>query len=110
MGRDRSLDASWTPSVKGGCMISRTRTRLLFAILAVAFAATAGVAFAAVGDLTAQGCIDDNDTGADACAGSTDGMGGAQAVATSPDGRSVYVGSFSDDAVVRFDRDPASGV
>lgn len=70
---------------------------------------SAGAAFAATGDLTPQGCIDDNDTGPDSCAQATDGLEGARAVVVSPDGRSVYAASQFDDAVVRFDRDPATG-
>jgi 6-phosphogluconolactonase (cycloisomerase 2 family) len=66
-------------------------------------------AFAAIGDLVPQGCIDDNDTGPDACATSVDGLGGGAAPAVSPDGRSVYAVSFTDDSIVRFDRDPATG-
>lgn len=61
------------------------------------------------GRIAAQGCIDDNDSGADACSQSTDGLDGARAVAVSPDGESVYAGSQIDDAIVRFDRDPSSG-
>ena len=53
--------------------------------------------------------MDDNDTGPDTCAESTDGLSGARGLAVSPDGKSVYVGSQSDDAVVRFDRDPVTG-
>ena len=64
---------------------------------------------AAGGALTPQGCVDDNDTGADACAQTTDGLDEAQSVAVSPDGRSVYVAAQVDDAIVRFDRDPATG-
>ncbi|MGH2677362.1 MAG: lactonase family protein [Actinomycetota bacterium] len=62
-----------------------------------------------VGTLTPQGCVDDNDTGLDTCAQSTNGLGDAVAVAVSPDGRSVYVASSDDDAIVRFDRDPNTG-
>ena len=58
------------------------------------------------GALTPAGCIDDNDTGADACAGSADGLDGASSVAVSADGRSAYAASSSDDAIVRFDREP----
>ncbi len=90
-------------------MTSLTRTRLLFAAFAVTFATVAGVAFAAIGDLTPQGCIDDNDSPADTCATSVDGLGGGGSPAVSADGRSVYAVSFFDDAIVRFDRDPATG-
>ena len=59
---------------------------------------------AAGGALTPVSCIDDNDTGVDPCAGSTDGLNDAAAVAVTADGKSVYVASFMDDAIVRFDR------
>lgn len=41
--------------------------------------------------------------------GGVDGLGGAKAVALSPDGLNVYVAGASDDAIVVFKRDPASG-
>jgi DNA-binding beta-propeller fold protein YncE len=37
-------------------------------------------------------------------------LSGAESVAVSPDGRSVYVASVNDDAVAAFAREPASGV
>jgi 6-phosphogluconolactonase (cycloisomerase 2 family) len=61
------------------------------------------------GALTPAGCIDDNDFGADTCAASTDGLGGATATITTLDNRSLYAVSFGDDAIVRFIRDPATG-
>jgi 6-phosphogluconolactonase (cycloisomerase 2 family) len=61
------------------------------------------------GRLTPQGCIDDQDSGADSCSQTAVGLDGARTVVVSPDGDSVYVGSQIDDAVVRFDRVPASG-
>jgi 6-phosphogluconolactonase (cycloisomerase 2 family) len=61
------------------------------------------------GDLTPGGCVDDNDTGADACAQATNGLDGARGIAASPDGTSVYAVSGPDDALVRFSRDPQSG-
>jgi fibronectin-binding autotransporter adhesin len=57
------------------------------------------------GALTPAGCVDDNDTGADTCARSTDGLDGANSVAVSADGRSVYAASWFDDAIVRFRRE-----
>lgn len=42
-------------------------------------------------------------------AGGVDGLAFAQAVAVSPDGLAVFAGGGSDDALVQFDRDPASG-
>lgn len=61
------------------------------------------------GTLTPQGCIDDNDSGADDCSAATDGLDGARSVVVSPDGESVYAASGPDDAVVRFTRDPQNG-
>jgi sugar lactone lactonase YvrE len=78
-------------------------------VVALASLAIAAAAFAAVGDLGPKGCIDDNDTGPDTCFKSTDGLNGARAVAMSPDGKSVYVVSTAAGAIVRFDRDPATG-
>ena len=60
------------------------------------------------GALTGAGCI--ADTGDIAGCGTTQqGLDGAQDVAVSPDGKSVYVSSFSDDAIVRFDRNTTTG-
>ena len=61
------------------------------------------------GRISPQGCIDDADSGVDACSQTADGLDGARSVVVSPDGDSVYVGSQVADAVVRFDRVPASG-
>src|SRR6266511_2194548 len=60
------------------------------------------------GALTGQGCI--ADVGKADCGLITQqGLDGANGVAASPDGRSVYVASIQDRAVVRFDRDTATG-
>ena len=61
------------------------------------------------GALTPQGCVDDNDSGADDCAQATNGLDGARSIAISPEGDSVYVASGPDDALVRFSRDPQTG-
>jgi 6-phosphogluconolactonase (cycloisomerase 2 family) len=61
------------------------------------------------GALTPGGCVDDNDTGADGCAVSADGLKAAIAVAVSPDGKSVYVAGQGDDALVLFNRDSQTG-
>src|SRR5206468_10651005 len=61
------------------------------------------------GVIVPKGCIQDNDTGTDACAKATNGLEGARSVAVSPHGTSVYVGSSGDDAVVHFQRDTTSG-
>ena len=54
----------------------------------------------------AAGCV--SETGAGPCANGH-GLFGAQAVAVSPDGTSVYVAASSSDAVARFDRDTTTG-
>jgi DNA-binding beta-propeller fold protein YncE len=90
----------------------RRRTALVagvVSIAAVAALAFAPAALGAVGDLTPLGCIDDEDTGADVCATSGDGLDGAQAVAVSPDGKSVYVVSDGDEAISRFRRSVSTG-
>jgi 6-phosphogluconolactonase (cycloisomerase 2 family) len=61
------------------------------------------------GELTPHGCIDDNDSGADACAQSTNGLDMGHSVTVSPDGRSVYAVGVGDSALVTFDRDAATG-
>ena len=60
---------------------------------------------AADGTLTAQGCVADVGDVA-GCGTVAQGLGGAFAVAVSPDGASVYAVSSADDAIVRFDRAP----
>ncbi len=69
----------------------------------------AAVAFGAVGDLTPLGCIDDPDSGADTCPTSGDGLDRAEAIATSPDGKSVYAVSSDDEAIARFSRNTTTG-
>lgn len=61
------------------------------------------------GALTPLGCVDDNDTGADSCAQSVDGLDIAESFVISPDGRSLYAPGLGDDAIATFNRDPASG-
>ena len=61
------------------------------------------------GSLTPQGCVDDDDSGADTCSQASDGLDGAFGATVSPDGLSVYVAALDDDAVVRLDRNPGSG-
>lgn len=85
----------------------------VYATAGIAFADMAVVSFSrnpATGALTPLGCIDDVDVGPDACAQSTVGLDGASGIAVSPDGASVYVVSETDNALVRFARDPATGV
>ena len=64
---------------------------------------------AATGALTPKGCVDDNDTGTDNCGPSTNGLARVNTLAISPDGKSVYAASETDDAIVRFKRDRRSG-
>ena len=61
------------------------------------------------GELTPRGCVDDDDTGVDGCAQSTDGLNAVADLVLSRDGSSLYAISISDSAIVRFDRDPESG-
>ena len=70
----------------------------------------------AVGDLTYLGCIS-GETESSGCAqtdgaqpgGEYSGLDYLLSVATSSDGKSVYVASRYDSAVARFDRDPGTG-
>jgi DNA-binding beta-propeller fold protein YncE len=68
---------------------------------------TAG-ALAVTGDLTqpagTAGCISETGTGGTCADGH--GLDGAGGVAVSPNGKTVYVASFTSDAVVRFNRAP----
>lgn len=57
------------------------------------------------GALSPAGCVSDSDSGDPGCGQSTDGLDDPAAVTVSPDGESVYATSFTDDAIVRFDRD-----
>ena len=64
-----------------------------------------GAALASTGALTYKGCI--ANAGFLRCtARAHDSLQGARGVAVSPDGTSVYVASFFDDAITRFDRSP----
>ena len=61
------------------------------------------------GALSAAGCVDDHDSGADACEGSVAGLDGAFSLSVSADGLSVYVAALDDDAVVTFARGADDG-
>jgi 6-phosphogluconolactonase (cycloisomerase 2 family) len=61
------------------------------------------------GALTPMGCIDDNDSGADSCAQSTDGLDGGYVFRLSPDDRFLYVAAALDDAVTIFRRNTRTG-
>jgi len=81
----------------------------LLASVAAALLVPAG-APAATGDLTFAQCFDDDDTNLEGakCAGAP-GLDQASSVATSSDGKSVYVASFSNHAIVRFNRNTTTG-
>jgi DNA-binding beta-propeller fold protein YncE len=86
-------------------------TRFLPPSLALAALILLVVAIPALGSggaaLTYQECFNANGGG---CASiSNPGLGDADAIAVSPDGKSVYVASDSDSAIVRFDRDASTG-
>lgn len=68
----------------------------------------AASARATVGALTPQGCFADLGSTL-GCGATQQGLDGARGVAMSPNGRTVYVASSVDNAVVWFDRDPATG-
>src|SRR5688572_7357919 len=81
------------------------RIRLAVACAALGAALAVATAFAATGDLTPKGCLDDQPPGGpDNCTDSSLGLNGATGVVVSPDGKSVYASSDLDEAVVRFDR------
>lgn len=81
------------------------------AILAVAaFTWLAATALAASGDLTPLGCIYDADNADNPCFGFARALDGADGVAVSPDGTSVYVVSYDDDAIVQFRRDSSGSL
>lgn len=78
-------------------------------VAAIAAAACApSAAGAAVGDLAAVGCIVDSH-GRETCAQKAPGLDKPLELALSPDGTSAYAASQLSDAVVRFNRDPATG-
>ena len=64
---------------------------------------------AADGTLTPAGCIDDDETGPENCAAVANGMENPTALAISPNGRTVYVATSLDNAVMPFSRDPITG-
>lgn len=97
-------------------LLVRSRSQNLGRILFAAFTSAAVAlvfasgASAATGSLTDLGCFEDvESSGSVPCAGSQQGLLGANDVAVSPDGKSVYVVGYYDDAIVRFDRNPATG-
>jgi DNA-binding beta-propeller fold protein YncE len=89
------------------------RAGLFLAVLAPTLGPSAVDADArALHALGFRACIED--VGLDACGAGTaneaPGLNGARAVAVSPDGRSVYVVSSTDDSVSRFDRAPSGAL
>jgi DNA-binding beta-propeller fold protein YncE len=58
----------------------------------------------ATGALTFQQCVDDNDTGGEAACPGVDGLEDARSLAVAPDGSALYLVSFTDSALVRFNR------
>jgi 6-phosphogluconolactonase (cycloisomerase 2 family) len=61
------------------------------------------------GALTHLGCVDDNDTGPDNCAQTTDGLSNASEIAITEDGRWLYVAGLKDDAIAIFARNRRTG-
>jgi DNA-binding beta-propeller fold protein YncE len=92
-------------------MVTTGRGRLTVLVTAalVALAIAAAGAFGAFGDLTFQGCIEDNAIAAGdrECAATVPALNGARGVAES--GRGAYVASFLDNAVVVLNRNEAGG-
>jgi sugar lactone lactonase YvrE len=87
------------------------RRRIPLRVLAIALAmlVCAAVALASTGALTPKGCIADPDNNPEGCAQTAKGLDGATSVDVSPDGKSAYVAGFFDNAIVRFNRKPATG-
>jgi sugar lactone lactonase YvrE len=61
------------------------------------------------GALTPQECIQDDDVVSDDCADEGTGLGGADSIAISRDGTSLYVTSENDNALARLKRDTGNG-
>jgi 6-phosphogluconolactonase (cycloisomerase 2 family) len=61
------------------------------------------------GAIAPVSCVDDNDTGPDSCAQTTDGMDGTFYMELSPDGRFAYASSNGDSAIVSFARNTQTG-
>ncbi len=82
-------------------MLLRERVRLLAAAAVAALAVTVAASLAATGDLTYSDCIANG--GAAGCATPAhDSLGAADAVAASPDSKSVYVTSAAGDSITHF--------
>ncbi|MEK6276950.1 MAG: hypothetical protein AABM29_02930 [Actinomycetota bacterium] len=99
----------------------RHRPLILASLVAVAGLLAATSTSGAVGDLSYQGCLsaetESGPAGTGACAlignvassGVDTGFDNVRAVAVSSDGKSLYSVSQGDDAIARFNRDPATG-
>jgi DNA-binding beta-propeller fold protein YncE len=61
------------------------------------------------GKLKPKGCIQDNDRNAHPCKQTAKGLNAPSAIAVSPDGKSVYVAAFTDNAISVFKRDKQTG-
>jgi DNA-binding beta-propeller fold protein YncE len=61
------------------------------------------------GALTAGGCFGDLASNPDGCAHTARALAGAQDLAVSPDGKSLYVADYTDGAIVSFKRNPSTG-
>lgn len=87
----------------------RTRRAAVLGCATILLAASA--AHAATGDLAQKappaGCVSDTGSGGECQSGLA--LDGAEAVAVSPDGTSVYVAAQNIGGVAIFDRDPATG-
>ncbi len=76
-------------------------------VYTAAYGSNAVVGFARnpkTGALTTKQCVADSSSNPDGCVETAPGLGGASAVAVSPNGRSVYVGGKVANAVARFAR------
>jgi DNA-binding beta-propeller fold protein YncE len=85
----------------------RHRVFLVAGAALVVVVTASGAARAAVGDLSNPSCV--KEAVPEECASAAQGLDGAYSVVVSPDRRSVYVASYVDDAIVRFDRNTSTG-
>ena len=86
-------------------MSGSTRFRGIVVVIAAISLAVAAVATAAVGDLSAVGCVEDDDSAVDDCSGAeSQGLDGVIDVEVSPDSAFVYSASRSDHAIAIFKR------
>jgi DNA-binding beta-propeller fold protein YncE len=107
----RGARGSHTAGDAASC--TRRGVRAVVALGCLLVLLAGGVAYAAIGDLTQKagtaGCV--SDTGTSGACQDGGPLDAAAGVAVSPDGTSVYVatGGLNGDAVVIFDRNPATG-